>query len=863
MTTATPATTDYAERLTGVLKQYWGFDRLRPLQEDAIRAGCDRRDSLVVLPTGGGKSLCYQVPALLTGAPTIVISPLISLMKDQVDGLRACGYPAAAMHSGMSPDDRRAVETALADNKLSLLFLSPERVAMDGFARTVAQMGVRSFAVDEAHCISHWGHDFRPEYRQLSTLKDRFPGASIHAYTATATPRVRDDIVSQLRLTNPAILVGSFDRPNLVYRVVPRESEYEQVLEVIHRHPREAVIVYCISRKDTEALAGFLQSSQVRAAAYHAGLSPDVRRRIQDEFSRENLDVVVATVAFGMGIDRSNVRCVIHAAMPKSIEAYQQETGRAGRDGLEAECIMLFGAGDPRRWESLVTRSAGEGDAPKEVLEATLLLIQQMGRFARTTRCRHRYLVEHFGQSYENKPCGACDNCLGELGESMDATIIAQKILSCVARVEQRFGIQHVVDVLLGRKTEMIDRCRHEKLSTFGLLTGTPRNHVVDWVHQLADQELVTRTAGEYPILQLNDRSWKVLRSQERVRLRQPSATKTRTRSSRAEAQSWVGVDEQLFEALRALRRELASERNVAAFVILSDASLRELARVRPKTLPSLRNVSGFAQRKIDDFGERILSAIASHGGGSRSTPRSEPSDKPRRTVGAAAQIARSMYARGCGIDEVATAIERSRSTATKYLAEFIEIDRPDRIDTWVDVTTYDAVAVAAREVGMDRLRPIFLLLEENVPYDVIRLVVTHLSVAADGANAERGSTEPSSTEGSSGRELGDRPKPSKPPTEARQTASAMFARGCSVDEVATTLERAQSTALQYLVEFIETTQPEQVDAWVNVTTYNTVAEAIREVGAASPKRISDRMSGQVPYETIRVVAAHVRSRAT
>ena len=708
----------FAERVAAVLKQYWGFDRLRQMQEDAIRAGCESRDSLVVLPTGGGKSLCYQVPPLLTGSPTIVISPLISLMKDQVDGLRACGYPAAALHSGLSTEERREVEKGMAARKYSLVLLSPERVATDAFSRMVEQMGVRSFAIDEAHCISHWGHDFRPDYRQLATLKDRFHGASVHAYTATATPRVRDDIVSQLRLQDPAVLVGSFDRPNLVYRVIPRENEYQQVLEVIHRHPREAVIVYCISRKDTEGLAGFLKASDIRAEAYHAGLSPDLRRRTQDAFSREDIDVVVATVAFGMGIDRSSVRCVLHAAMPKSIEHYQQETGRAGRDGLEAECILLFSDGDARRWESLLTRSAEEGDAPKDVLEATLALLREMGRYGHSSRCRHRFLTEYFGQTYAIKSCGACDNCLGEAGETMDGTVIAQKILSCVARVKERFGIQHVVDVLLGEKTEMIERCQHHSLSTHGLMTGTPRKHLIDWVHQLVDQELVVRTPGDRPILQLNEQSWQVMGGRQRVRLRQPTSSSTTQKGkgkSKVETKSWEGVDEALFERLRALRREIANERNVPAFVILSDATLREMARIQPTSLTELGGIRGIGEKKLSDFGAPFLKAIVTHGGGSR------------RTVSAAAQTARAMYARGCGIDEVATSIERSRGTATKYLAEFIEIERPERIDTWVDITTYDAVAAAAQEVGMERLKPIFERLAEKVPYDPIRLVVTHL----------------------------------------------------------------------------------------------------------------------------------------
>ena len=332
--------------ILATVHRYWGFSEFRPLQEQAIRAGLERRDSLVVMPTGGGKSLCYQVPAELARRTDIVVSPLISLMKDQVDGLRESGYPAAALYSGMPLDTLRETEAQVGAGRYRLVFVAPERLLTPRFLQLIERLQVRAFAIDEAHCISHWGHDFRPEYRQLADLKIRFPQASVHAYTATATARVRADIAEQLRLHNPAVLVGTFDRPNLTYRVVPRIDAQMQALQVLRRHPGAAAIVYCISRKDTEAMAEWLQANRLRAAFYHAGMEAEERRRTQDAFASEEIDVVAATVAFGMGIDRSDVRCVIHAAMPKSIEHYQQETGRAGRDGLEAECALLYSAAD-------------------------------------------------------------------------------------------------------------------------------------------------------------------------------------------------------------------------------------------------------------------------------------------------------------------------------------------------------------------------------------------------------------------------------------------------------------------------------------------------------------------------------------
>ena len=358
-------------KILGTVQKYWGYDTLRPLQEQAIRAGLEQRDSLVVLPTGGGKSLCYQVPPMMTGRTDVVVSPLISLMKDQVDGLHACGYPAVALYSGQS-GALHELKDEIVDGRYRLVFVAPERLLSYGFLEFLERLPVRAFAIDEAHCISHWGHDFRKEYRQLAVLKERFPEAGIHAYTATATERVRDDIIAQLGLDNPAVLVGTFDRPNLAYRVIPRTDVHKQVLQVLDRHRGEAAIVYCISRKDTEAMATRLKAAGLRAAHYHAGLSPEQRRRTQDAFSGERVDVIAATVAFGMGIDRSDVRCVIHAAMPKSVEHYQQETGRAGRDGLPAECVLLYSVADAIRWESLIRKSVAEAEAPPEVADAAL-----------------------------------------------------------------------------------------------------------------------------------------------------------------------------------------------------------------------------------------------------------------------------------------------------------------------------------------------------------------------------------------------------------------------------------------------------------------------------------------------------------
>jgi ATP-dependent DNA helicase RecQ len=624
VTTETRSGREHAsDEILAQIERYWGYNEFRPLQEEAIRAGLKRRDSLTVLPTGGGKSLCYQVPPLLTDRLDVVVSPLISLMKDQVDGLRACGYPAAALHSGLSPTERFEAERFIASGDCRLAFVSPERILQSSFLELTRSADVRDFAIDEAHCISHWGHDFRPEYRQLARLKQIFPGTAFHAFTATATERVRSDIVEQLQLEDPAIHVGCFDRPNLVYRVVPSNQVRRQVESVVERHHDEAVIVYCISRADTERLATHLREKGVAAVHYHAGMDPDDRRATQEAFAREEVNVVVATVAFGMGIDRSNVRCVVHAAMPKSIEHYQQETGRAGRDGLEAECVLFYSAAASMRWRSLIEKSAEEVESSPELVEAAFDLLEHMRRFCTPGRCRHQTLSEYFGQEYTPKHsqnsqesttngCGACDVCLGEGEELEDGTVPAQMILSCVARVGQNFGAGHLSDILRGTLTDRVQQLGHDRLSTFGLMDSTTKTALTQMIYQLLDQGLIERTRGEFPVLQLNAVSWEVLRGQREVQL-MPSSRRKKVKTTAHEAKSWDGVNRDLFENLRELRSELATERKVPPYVIFSDASLRDMARQQPRSVDSFLEVHGVGEKKLRDFGDLFLNRIAQH----------------------------------------------------------------------------------------------------------------------------------------------------------------------------------------------------------------------------------------------------------
>lgn len=734
------------DALRQAIEKYWGFREFRPLQAEAMAAEIEGRDSLVVMPTGGGKSLCYQAPAVLREGATVVVSPLIALMKDQVDGLRACGIAAMQIDSSMSSAQRAACEFDLQNGDLKLLFVSPERLVNNDFVRLLQRVGIKTFAIDEAHCISHWGHDFRPEYRQLGRLKEFFPGAAIHCYTATATEGVRKDICTQANLQKPVVLVGNFDRPNLTFRILARNEPRKQILDVVQRHAGEAGIIYCLRRTDVEDTNEFLQSKGVKSLPYHAGLDKDERRRIQDEFAEERCDVIVATVAFGMGIDRSNVRYVLHSAMPKSIEHYQQETGRAGRDGLEAECVLFYSGADVVSWKRLMAKSAMEAGTPPDFLASANRHIEDMDRYARGANCRHAALVEYFGQKLESENCGACDMCLGDNELVADPLIIAQKILSCVARVQERFGINHVISVLRGEAGERIISYQHDKLSTYGLLKEHSKLDIREWIYQLIGQKVLEQTTDEYPILKLNDASREIFRKERTVRLLQPVKRKGKEKLARSKADtaSWEGVDRELFEALRGRRHELATSRQVPPYVIFSDATLRELARVRPSTLDKMRLVYGIGEKKLADLGQEFLQIILDHcrlQDVSLDQKGSAPASKPvpvasGRLPDAQKRLAMKLFTQGCSIDEVVEQSQRTRPTVCDYLAEWIGENRPSEISTWVPAENYRRVEEVVLKIGAQRLKPIFLALNETISYDEIRAVVAHMEATGRGSES-------------------------------------------------------------------------------------------------------------------------------
>lgn len=709
--------------------RYWGYDSFRPLQAEAMQAVVQHRDSLVVLPTGGGKSICFQAPAVTMPGLAIVVSPLISLMKDQVDALRECGIAADCVNSSQSPAERQRIASAVRSGELKLLYVAPERLCTDKMLDFLENVSISFIAIDEAHCISAWGHDFRPEYRMLKQLRVRFPSVGVHAYTATATERVRNDIVEQLGLKSVEILIGSFDRPNLVYRVVRRSDVLKQVRSVIDTYPDESGVIYCISRREVDDLAQALQRAGYKARPYHAGMSDVDRHRHQDEFLNDDAQIVVATVAFGMGIDKSNVRYVIHTGAPKSLEHYQQETGRAGRDGLESSCWLFWTAGNFVTWRKML------GDLPEDAFRQADASLRSMERFCNGVVCRHRVLVEHFGQSYPNDNCGACDVCLEQLDQVADPKVLGQKILSCVVRVNQNFGAEYVAQVLTGSQEARIVDNGHDQLSTWGLLKDEKKTHVRDWIEQLASQGFLKRI-GEYNVLQVTETGWQILKGNATPTLLKPAKKAAASRATKAEATSWEGVDSRLFEVLRQLRRQIATEHNVPPFVVFADTTLRDLARRRPTTLVGFRQVHGIGDKKTTEYGAIFLEAIARHVAANGLTTDVVVSTSPSRAVpepialSASKQTAFDLFQQGKSLEEVATAVQRVPATVCEYLADFIEQTQRSDPSPWVDATTFARVRDLRQQLPGDRLKPLFDACGGEVSYDTLRIAVACLKCA-------------------------------------------------------------------------------------------------------------------------------------
>ncbi len=558
--------------ILALLKRHFGYDQFRPGQEEIISNALAGRHALVVMPTGGGKSLCYQLPALATGGVTLVISPLIALMKDQVDALRANGISAEFLNSTLDNRTAAQVERRAQVGEVRLLYVAPERVAMPGFRRFLGALDLRMIAIDEAHCISEWGHDFRPDYRALAELRDLFPQTPIMALTATATERVQQDIIEQLRLNECRRFVSGFDRPNLTYRVEPGAGAWDALLALLEERRGQSAIVYCFSRKDTEDLAARLSANGHLTVAYHAGLNADTRRMTQEQFIDGDVPIVAATIAFGMGIDKPDIRLVVHHTLPKSIESYYQETGRAGRDGLPSECALFFNEGDRAKQEYFIQAMTGDARAVAE------RQLQQMVDYCRLTTCRRSYLLQYFGDTPGASSCGGCDVCLAER-QTVDVTVVAQKLLSAVIRTGERFGIAHVNDVLLGSGKQRIKELGHDKLTVFGIVNDYDRNRLRDIANGLVERGLLAREYGQYPTISVTAAGREWLHNREMLtldmRVDEPSRRSRLSRASRSDggrtAASNSGYDTALFEQLRALRRRLADEEGVPAFVVFGD----------------------------------------------------------------------------------------------------------------------------------------------------------------------------------------------------------------------------------------------------------------------------------------------------
>ncbi len=713
-----------------LLKKHFGYDNFLPLQEEIIACVLKQRDALVIMPTGGGKSLCYQLPALQFDGLTLVISPLIALMKDQVDALKSNGIAAAFINSTQPYAEMSRIRAQAQQGDLSILYIAPERLALPGFQNFLETLKVSLIAVDEAHCISEWGHDFRPDYRTLGDLRCSLPHVPFIALTATATGRVRRDIITQLDLDEPQIFIASFDRANLNYTVRPKRNTFGALLDLLEKNRGESTIIYCFSRKDTELVAANLSDEGFDALPYHAGLNAEVRSETQEKFIHDEVSIIVATIAFGMGIDKSDIRLIVHYDLPKSIEGYYQETGRAGRDGLPSDCVLFYSYGDKIKQDFFIDQI--EDETARQNAQEKLA---QIIAFCDSQACRRKYLLGYFGQNWDSENCGGCDICLASK-ETFDATIIAQKVLSAIIRTGERFGIGHITQILRGANTRRIRELGHDKLSVYGIVNDFSDDDLKEITALLIAKSFLLKKGREYPTLGITETGRNFLKNREKLTL---------TRRKRAEeippdSRTALDYDKALFEELRRLRSRIASERNVPPYIIFSDATLQQMAYYIPQNRESLSHISGVGAVKLEQLGDTFLPIIRNHAHMHNLTERNIPSqrrDKSRnvRRNGSTYDLTKQLVQQGLSLAEVAKQRGLTKGTITSHIERLIHAgedldlrplmppsERFEKIKTTFYNSDGTALSLVKAHLGDDyaydeiRIVRVFLHQQENAP---------------------------------------------------------------------------------------------------------------------------------------------------
>lgn len=706
--------------LLTLLKHHFGYTHFRHNQQAIIENVLAGKDTLVLMPTGGGKSICYQLPALAFGGVTVVVSPLIALMKDQVDALRQNGIPAAFLNSTLSGQEQQTVIQLLRGGQLKLLYLAPERLVGEGnFMSLLAEVNVSLFAIDEAHCISHWGHDFRQEYLALGQLRERFPQTPVIALTATADGVTKQDILEKLNLPQCTVFENSFNRPNIFYGIRPKRDYYDQLLTYLGEHKEDSGIIYCLSRSATESLAADLQNEGFSAAAYHAGLDRQLRDERQERFLRDEVRIMVATIAFGMGINKSNVRFVVHADLPKNIEGYYQETGRAGRDGLASEAILFYSAGDVFKMKRFASVEGNEAQSA-----VMLKKLEQMAGLAETRQCRRQYLLQYFGEDAPDH-CGNCDNCLGQY-ERADGTIAAQKMLSAVYRLQGRFGLNYVVDFLRGGSSV---RETHREIKTFGIGKDISKEQWKQYARELIQMGHLAQSAGEYPLLQLTDTSWQVLRGEEKVEFTVSAAAKPSPAGAAPTKQSAEIAHPALFNELKQLRRQLADKENVPPYIVFSDATLAELVAYLPVTVSDIARISGFGDVKLAKYGDAFLDAVQNYclrNGLSTQMHLKAGRQKPKKTrpdAGGSQRQTLQLFLEGNAVEEIAARRNLAVSTVESHLGEFVRKGELDIHDLIPDENRLARILKAVEDTGGYPLGTVKEKLGDGASYGEIRAV--------------------------------------------------------------------------------------------------------------------------------------------